>query len=531
MQEDFYEAIDRDDVYEAISLTSQQKQAFGSAGDFPIWYWPQKDRRAVEVTLQGKPDGTFVIRDSQTSKNDFVLSVSECNRVSHYIIQRTGPKSFVLSNKTFTDLPSLLDFYKIHILADSVLCRPLPARDALESGKLVSFFLERVKTKYNFNARDSEDLAFRKSEELNIIEKHEPEWWKAQHPETLEIGCIPSNYVDYLYDGPRGKHIKEQARLARERAEREAREARERAMKPPPPTPDQLQREEEERQRQAAREAEARLEEARRVEAELKEREERRMQEAEEQRIREEERRLQEETEQRKAEAARAKEKAKGTYKPPERPKFVVAKAIISRFANVFDKSALTFKCGDLIHVRKQHENGLWDGSVMEGKRCGRKGHFPFTFVDLMDSAAFDDDVKQVAVAFQVAELKKQGVDVNKLVKKGVEAPPALPKREPVPAPVSAPPAPEDDDMYEAPDEDVAASAPAPNIPSRTYNKAPPPLPSTNTRGPPPPLPPTSYEDDDYGMVDEQEEMIYGMAGDFDQNAVEAMMEDIYGTA
>ena len=55
---------------------------------------------------------------------------------------------------------------------------------------------------YNFTARDDEDLSFHKGELLNIIEKHEPEWWRAQSQSTLEIGVIPANYVTEVADGP-----------------------------------------------------------------------------------------------------------------------------------------------------------------------------------------------------------------------------------------------------------------------------------------------------------------------------------------
>ena len=46
----------------------------------------------------------------------------------------------------------------------------------------------------------------------------------------------------------------------------------------------------------------------------------------------------------------------------------------MDRFANSFDKTALTFKDGDKLHVSKQYENGLWVGGVTEGARRGRKG-------------------------------------------------------------------------------------------------------------------------------------------------------------
>jgi hypothetical protein len=37
---------------------------------------------------------------------------------------------------------------------------------------------------------------FRKNEMLNIIEKHEEQWWRAQGQESLRIGVVPANYVD-----------------------------------------------------------------------------------------------------------------------------------------------------------------------------------------------------------------------------------------------------------------------------------------------------------------------------------------------
>ena len=50
--------------------------------------------------------------------------------------------------------------------------------------------------------QDAEDLSFRKGDLLNVIVKHEEQWWKAQHQKDLNIGVIPSNYVEYVRDGP-----------------------------------------------------------------------------------------------------------------------------------------------------------------------------------------------------------------------------------------------------------------------------------------------------------------------------------------
>ena len=53
---------------------------------------------------------------------------------------------------------------------------------------------------FNFNAKDPEDLSFKKGDRLNVLEKHEEQWWKAQSQRTLQIGVIPSNYVKQIVE-------------------------------------------------------------------------------------------------------------------------------------------------------------------------------------------------------------------------------------------------------------------------------------------------------------------------------------------
>jgi hypothetical protein len=207
--------------------------------------------------------------------------------VSHYIIQRSGPHSFVLSDKTFINLVELINFYRIHLLdiscltvplvrvrvrpralapcffrsltvstrvgselfrissttiaamliypaACHLICVPLrvaapvsyaaqqPEKEALRNGVRINHFLVTVRAKHNFNGRDPEDLSFRKGEMLNVVEKHEPQWWKAQSQDTLQVGVIPSNYVDQYALGPIEIAKKEAAEAAKKRAEYES---------------------------------------------------------------------------------------------------------------------------------------------------------------------------------------------------------------------------------------------------------------------------------------------------------------------
>lgn len=187
------------------------------------------------------------------------------------------------------------------------------------------------------------------------------------------------------------------------------------------------------------------------------------------------------------------------------------------RFANSFDKTALTFKDGDKLHVSKQYDNGLWVGGVTEGKRRGRKGHFPFTMVEILDSAAFDPDIRAIEIAFKVNELKKQGVDILKLLKKSAKPPKVIVPPPPVPirgAPAAAAAAPVDD--YGEGEEYTDMTAPSGG---GGFNKG----------APPAPPPGSSNDHAAAEIAEEEEDMIYGMADSFDAGAVDAMMEEIYG--
>lgn len=80
-------------------------------------------------------------------QGDFVMSVSESGVVRHYIIQRSGPTSFVLSENTFTDLVDLIAFYRLHILDSAALTVPVPFEEALKNGVQIRAFYCTAKAK------------------------------------------------------------------------------------------------------------------------------------------------------------------------------------------------------------------------------------------------------------------------------------------------------------------------------------------------------------------------------------------------
>lgn len=66
----------------------------------------------------------FLVRDSSTCPGDYVLSVSENSKVSHYIINSLPNKRFKIGDREFEHLPALLEFYKYHYLDTTTLIEP-----------------------------------------------------------------------------------------------------------------------------------------------------------------------------------------------------------------------------------------------------------------------------------------------------------------------------------------------------------------------------------------------------------------------
>jgi len=251
-----------------------------------------------------------------------------------------------------------------HLLDSTSLSQPLPLDGKFEGGRLVESYLHEARALYNFNARDPEDLSFRKGEMLNILEKHEPEWWKAQSQLTLQIGCIPANYVE-----PVNAPAPPPPRATNSKFARTESVMREPA--PPPPEPVAVVAAAPPPPRQPARVPAAPPPAAVPAASNIS----------------------------REAIIPQSfLEKSRDAL--PERPKFVVCRALMDRIANAYDQTALSFKAGDIVHVMKQNKNGLWEGCIV-GK-ADKVGHFPFTLVELIDSSAYDDELAAFEVAFNV---------------------------------------------------------------------------------------------------------------------------------
>lgn len=99
---------------------------------------------ANDILANEREGGTFLVRGSCTIVGDYVLSVKEDTKVSHYIINKIQQQQndqivYRIGDQSFADLPELLAFYKLHYLDTTPLRRPATKK------------LEKVVAKFDFS--------------------------------------------------------------------------------------------------------------------------------------------------------------------------------------------------------------------------------------------------------------------------------------------------------------------------------------------------------------------------------------------
>ncbi|XP_076024019.1 adapter molecule crk [Genypterus blacodes] len=307
------------------------------AEDRDIWYWGRLSRQEAVSLLQGQRHGVFLVRDSITSPGDYVLSVSENSKVSHYIINSINNNRqpapglvqprFRIGDQEFDALPALLEFYKIHYLDTTTLIEPINKSKhtsfiCIGPGLPTSLEDEFVRALFDFLGNDEEDLPFRKGDILRVIEKPEEQWWNAQNCEG-RAGMIPVPYVEKYRPaspisaaGPGGAPAGPPGKMG---VVGNSDGSATQSSTPLLGDPSQY---------------------------------------------------------------------AQPTPLPNLQNGPVYARAIQKRVPNAYDKTALALEVGDTVKVTKINVNGQWEGECK-----GKRGHFPFTHVKLLDQHMPEDEL------------------------------------------------------------------------------------------------------------------------------------------
>eukprot|EP00062_Callorhinchus_milii_P023371 gi/632982143/ref/XP_007907975.1/ PREDICTED: GRB2-related adapter protein 2 [Callorhinchus milii] len=78
----------------------------------PSWFRGNLSRAESEATLMEQDLGSFLIRTSQSAKNEFSLSVRHEEDVQHFKVLRDGKGHYFLWSEKFSSLNSLVDYYR-----------------------------------------------------------------------------------------------------------------------------------------------------------------------------------------------------------------------------------------------------------------------------------------------------------------------------------------------------------------------------------------------------------------------------------
>ncbi|XP_010862488.1 adapter molecule crk [Esox lucius] len=314
------------------------------AEDRTSWYWGRLGRQDAVSLLQGQRHGVFLVRDSITSPGDYVLSVSENSKVSHYIInsisnnRQSGsglaPPRFRIGDQEFDALPALLEFYKIHYLDTTTLIEPISKakHTGFVSGAATCpaavlggapLEVEFVRALFDFPGNDEEDLPFRKGDVLRVLEKPEEQWWNAANQEG-RAGMIPVPYVEkYRPASPNSSGAPAAGGAGGGPLGVGSGSTDGAAPQLPPPL----------------------------------------------------------------GNPGQYAQPMVNTPLPNLQNGPVYARAIQKRVPNAYDKTALALEVGDTVTVTKINVNGQW-----EGECNGKRGHFPFTHVRLLDLQQTEDE-------------------------------------------------------------------------------------------------------------------------------------------
>ncbi|XP_034033729.1 adapter molecule crk-like [Thalassophryne amazonica] len=186
-----------------------------NADDRGAWYWGPMIREKADSLLQGQRCGVFLIRDSANTPGDYVLCVSERDKIGQYLINvisnnrqsvsGPAPPRYRIGPNEFPSLPALLEFYKTHEVgvakaSTTVLIEPLSktTQTSLINTSRTPQQLEEpefVRALFDFTGNEDEDLPFGKGDILRVLNKPEEHWWNAAN-KNGQAGMIPVPFVE-----------------------------------------------------------------------------------------------------------------------------------------------------------------------------------------------------------------------------------------------------------------------------------------------------------------------------------------------
>lgn len=149
------------------------------------WYMGRISRSVAEEIVSGQPEGFFVVRLSESSPENFSLSVKCTDTVQHFRILKDQENSYFLWSDRFPSINKLVEHYKSESVSR---CSKIVLRD------MDGFLAEAL---YDFEPSQSKgdetELGFRKGQLVLVVDTRDDHWWGGRIDE--QTGFFPKTYV------------------------------------------------------------------------------------------------------------------------------------------------------------------------------------------------------------------------------------------------------------------------------------------------------------------------------------------------
>lgn len=159
-----------------------------------LWYMGNMTRVDAERFLlrpndPNLQDGSFIVRDSESTPNSFAISVRFQSNVQHYKILRNNEGNYLLWVVQFGSINELIDYHRVNSVSRT---QALQLKDSIEESRL-----RRVQSIHDFQPQEPGEIGFSRGDEILVLDDSDANWWRGRttRDDNFNIGIFPSNYV------------------------------------------------------------------------------------------------------------------------------------------------------------------------------------------------------------------------------------------------------------------------------------------------------------------------------------------------
>ncbi|KAJ8319481.1 hypothetical protein KUTeg_004572 [Tegillarca granosa] len=137
------------------------------------------------------PDGTFLVRNSESSPGEFSISVKFKDDAQHFKVLRDKSGHYFLWVVKFNSINELVEYHRSSSVnrGSTVLLKdmaPVPMHNMM---------MCCCEALYDFNAETEEELTFRRGEKITLLDEIDSNWWRGEAAITGKRGLFPAAYV------------------------------------------------------------------------------------------------------------------------------------------------------------------------------------------------------------------------------------------------------------------------------------------------------------------------------------------------